>query len=180
MICPLDSSLNFWTILGVDGKVLNFELRLICRGCFLPHAVLISRWWQCFVTIGSKKNHVNKIVRKNMIPHVNFAGFNTNLVPVCSRLFSCVCLCKTTKTCKLWLCSCLMMVTIRSWCRYSQRVVTRGLNSCLTSENPCTTIGEIKKLTRKQKIRRAGRPKVTIPRRELGVLLYFTLCNCAN
>jgi len=61
--------------------------------------------------------------------------------------------------------------------RYPQRAVTRGLNSCLTSENPYTTIGE---KTNKQKITQTARAKVKIPRREPRGLLYFTLSICAN
>ena len=41
-----------------------------------------------FLTVGSKKNNVDKIVIKNIIAQVNFAGVKTNLVPVYSRCIS--------------------------------------------------------------------------------------------
>ena len=121
---------------------------------------------------------------KIIIPQVNFGGFNTNLVPVCLCCISSFFVYKTrlerytfTLDKKK-----LMFMVVFNEGNYLKRTITLVLNFCMTSKDPLKTIREKKKdkKTKKTKNRRAARPKVTIPRRESTVLLYFTLRVCAN
>ena len=94
---------------------------------------------------------------KNIVPQVNFAGVNTNLVAVCSRCISIFSLCvrqvevHVHTTCDEKL---TFMVVFNDG-NYLQRPIILVLNFCLTSKNPPNNQPFLKKKKEKPRAAKA-------------------------